>query len=575
MTDTRARVIISAEDRASEVLRRLGSTVDKAQTSFERINAPLLRFQTLWATLVGGAVVAGFRSLVSAIDDLDEAAQGLGTTAVELSNLRIAAGEAGVGADAFDTALTRLNVSISNAASGSKEQAALFKALGVNIRDAGGNVRPTTAVLAELAGRFASLEDGPAKAALAVDLFGKAGAKLLPLLNQGAAGLEKFSGLTADTVKAAAGLQSELDKLNVQWERMKFATASGVIPALNDVIDVFNRIDFGKIKGAFNTFFLGNFGAAAEEYVRQVNAAVTKNRQFREALKLGDGAYSNEGRQALQNAQAVRDKAAADAAATGASRKKTAATNESSNAYAKEFADIARIRAARERFNQEQEDAANRERDRRSQRAEELTGRSTERQQAEDLAILREEFEKGNLEAIEYEIRKAQIFGRGSEVEAGLQRQTELAEQLGLTMASSLGEIITSGGRAGDVWKALGQDVLKLVTQMLVLKPLAEQLKSVFEGWGLGGGKSGGGGSFLGDLFKGVAGVIGGAFGGGGGGAPAGAVGGAGQATITNVYIDGAIDRARIASYVETGVRAGLAQSWDNVARGGSGVLAG
>jgi hypothetical protein len=43
---------------------------------------------------------------------------------------------------------------------------------------------------------------------------------------------------------------------------------------------------------------------------------------------------------------------------------------------------------------------------------------------------------------------------------------------------------------------------------------------------------------------------------------------------ITN-YIDGAVDRARISSYVENGVRAGLAQSWDNVARGGSGVLAG
>ena len=46
-------------------------------------------------------------------------------------------------------------------------------------------------------------------------------------------------------------------------------------------------------------------------------------------------------------------------------------------------------------------------------------------------------------------------------------------------------------------------------------------------------------------------------------------------ALVVNNYIDGAIDRARISSYVESGVRAGIAQSWDNVARGGSGVFAG
>jgi hypothetical protein len=577
MTDTRARVLITAEDRASEVLRRLGSTVDKAQTSFERINAPLLRFQTLWASLVGGAVVAGFRSLVTAIDDLDESAQSLGTTASQLSNLRIAAGEAGVGAEALDTSLTRLNVKISDAASGNKEAAALFKALGVSIRDAAGNVRPTTDVLGDLANRFALLEDGPAKAALAVDVFGKAGARLLPLLNQGAAGLEKFSGLSEETVKEAAKLAAEVDKLTASWERFKFAVAATAIPAVNRLIgdDLQQQIEQLQqaIRGMEFTGTSDPKNLAA--YKEQLKVLEQRSRAIAEGAKV-QGA---EAVQAVRSAQAVRDKVAADLAGEDAAKRKAAAIKESSNAYAKEFADVARIRAARERFNQEQEDAANRERERRSQRAEDLTGRSTERQQAEDLAILREEFEKGNLEALEYEMRKAKVFGRGSEIEAGMERQTELAEQLGLTMASSLGELITAGGKASDIWKALGQDVLKLITQMLVLKPLAEKLKQTFEGWGLGGGSSGGGSGagLFESLFKGVVGAFAGGAGGGTGQNANGSWGfvDSGRATITNVYIDGAIDRARIASYVETGVKAGLAQSWDNVARGGSGVLAG
>ena len=325
MTISKAEVIISAQDRASEVLRRLGSTVDRAQSSFERINAPLLRFQTLWASLVGGAIVAGFRSLVSAIDDLDEAAQGLGTTAVELSNLRIAAGEAGIGTESFDTALTRLNVNISEAAAGSKQQAALFKALGISIKDAAGNVRPTHRSDARAGRPLAQLERLPAKAALAVDrLAGRAAAAAA--VDQGAAGLDKFSGLTEETVRSAAKLQGELDKLNVEWERMKFAVAGGVVPAINDVIDVIRQVDFSKVGAEFNTFFLGELWRGDQG----IRPAGRGHRRPPEAAarssQVGRGAYSNEGRAALQSAQAIRDKAEADAEATTATKRKAKAT---------------------------------------------------------------------------------------------------------------------------------------------------------------------------------------------------------------------------------------------------------
>jgi hypothetical protein len=576
MTTQRTEVILSAQDRASEVLRRLSGTVDGMQRSFDGISAPLLRFQTLWASLVGGAVVAGIRSLVSSIDDLDEAAQSLGTTAVELSGLRQAAGEAGVGAETLDTALTRLNINLSEAASGSKQQVALFNALGVSVRDISGNVRPATEVLAQLANAFSRMEDGPAKAALAVDLFGKAGARLVPLLNGGAAGLQRFSGLTQETVDAANKLQAETDKLSASWERFKFTLAAGVIPAINKTIEALTGLGTEEQRIAELRTIIRSMEQSQTGDIRnyeRYKAELQALEQRQRAIAEGNKTSGAEATQAKLSAQAVREKAAADAAAADATKKKTRATEESSNAYAKEFADVERIRRNRERTRLEIESEEDADRQRRRARLQDLTGESGARQQAEDLKLLDDAFFNLGLSVEQYDAGQRRLFGTNSDIEAGLKRQADLSEQLGLTMASSLGELITAGGRAGDVWKALGQDIAKLITQLLIVKPLAAELTKLFSTSGGGGG--GGGSSLFGDIFKSIGGAVSGFFTGGGAGGASGAAAGAagGQVFITN-YIDGAVDRARISSYVENGVRAGLAQSWDNVARGGSGVLA-
>jgi hypothetical protein len=162
------------------------------------------------------------------------------------------------------------------------------------------------------------------------------------------------------------------------------------------------------------------------------------------------------------------------------------------------------------------------------------------------------------------------IAGIRDEVE----KTKDMAEELGLVFASSLGRFLDdpSGGARG-FFKALAQDVQKLITQLLIVKPLTEEIRNLFSSEG------GSGGNWFGDLLRGAGSVPLG-FG------SSGAVSGVGLfppmpddsagwgrgLTIVN-HIDGAIDRARVASYVETGVKAGLAQSWDNVARGGSGTL--
>lgn len=477
MANTEAKVVISAEDRASRVLQGIRGSVDNVVRTFGLLSASV-------AGIGGGAALAGLRSLVSSIDDLDEAAQGLGLTAVQLSNLQQAARESGVSAEQFGTAITRLNVRLGEAASGNEEAAQLFKAFGVAVKTAGGSIRPVDDVLRDLAGRFSQLEDGPAKAALAVDLFGRSGAKLIPLLNQGADGLERFSGLTQDTVTEAAKLQKEVDELGAKFERFKNTLAGGVLPVLNDTIDVIRRLDFGR---AFSQILPGRI---LQDLNNQVQEAAAKQRQLREALALGAGQYSNEGRAALQSAEGVLVNARAKLENTRATRENKDANKELFDQYEKDIAVL------RERFRLEHDIA--RIVSERERRLADLTGRSAAEQQARDLQLIDDALFEGTISLEEFEAAYSRIFGLNSEGARGLKEVTNGVEELALTFASSLGDAISSGRLdIASFFDALLKDLLKLTTQLLIVKPLAEALRSALgDGGSLGGILSSIGGAF-------------------------------------------------------------------------------
>src|SRR5439155_8880625 len=65
-----------------------------------------------------------------------------------------------------------------------------FDALHVKIFDVRGQLRPLNDVMMDAAGAFALLPDSADKAGLAMKLFGRSGADLIPLLDQGKSGLQ-------------------------------------------------------------------------------------------------------------------------------------------------------------------------------------------------------------------------------------------------------------------------------------------------------------------------------------------------------------------------------------------------
>lgn len=129
------------------------------------------------------------RAQADVIDGQSKLAARLGMTYEEISGLSLAGDLAGVSMDTIAAAVTRADVAFVRASEGSKQARAAFEGIGLSFEDLNG---------LSAADRFNAIVDAIAalpteaqRAEAAVQLFGRAGAQLLPLFAGGAQGIQE------------------------------------------------------------------------------------------------------------------------------------------------------------------------------------------------------------------------------------------------------------------------------------------------------------------------------------------------------------------------------------------------
>lgn len=201
----------------------------------------------LAAVAAATSVAALVKNSIDAADELNKLSQKVGIATDDLSKLQYAAKLADVDTAALQTSLVKLSKSAVDAADGTGDSAAAFRALGVNVKDANGQIKSSYDLLLETADAFSQFEDGPEKAAAAVAIFGKAGADIIPLLNGGRkaiedAGdeLERFGGVVApEAARQAEAFNDNLTRLQTVAHGAANQLAADLLPALVDVTDAF------------------------------------------------------------------------------------------------------------------------------------------------------------------------------------------------------------------------------------------------------------------------------------------------------------------------------------------------
>lgn len=145
-----------------------------------------------------GAMAIAVKGAINAADDMSKAAQKIGIPTEELSRLKYAADLSGVSFEQLQTAVGRMSRVMNDAKGGVKEAVDTFAQLGISATNADGSLKSASEVLAEVADKFAQMPDGAEKTALAMELMGRAGAGMIPMLNGGSAALQNLMA-EADT----------------------------------------------------------------------------------------------------------------------------------------------------------------------------------------------------------------------------------------------------------------------------------------------------------------------------------------------------------------------------------------
>ncbi|WP_164963957.1 hypothetical protein [Rubrivivax sp. JA1026] len=222
--------------------------------------APAAAFQTkiagLVAALSSGAFAAFLKSSIDMQDSMSKAAQRAGVTTEQFSSMAYAAKLADVDVTDLGKAYAKLGVLLTEAQRGQKEAVATLSRLKIDPK----GIADADELLLQLADRFASMDDGARKTALAVDVFGeKAGPKLLPLLNAGRAGIEELREEAARlgvVISTEAGRQAE--EFNDQMTKVQTAVqgaglriATSLVPYLESASSYFVQAtkDAGLLEG--------------------------------------------------------------------------------------------------------------------------------------------------------------------------------------------------------------------------------------------------------------------------------------------------------------------------------------
>lgn len=229
---------IGAQTTGTGEIKALQGALGGLSTTAATVRTALGGLTGLGAAIGAGLGAAGLaaagKGIIDMADSLDELSQRTGTSVEMLSKLGLAARQSGLDTEQVSGAMVKLSKNLGAIATGGGEKAAAaLSALGISATDATGNLKTADQVLLEVADRFQALPDGVMKTKTAMDLFGKSGAALIPMLNMGSDAIEDLNtGMSGEFAKNAGIYNDQLANLQAQASALGATVLEALLPSL-------------------------------------------------------------------------------------------------------------------------------------------------------------------------------------------------------------------------------------------------------------------------------------------------------------------------------------------------------
>lgn len=485
-----------------------------------------------------GAFGALVKGQIDAADAAGKMSQKIGVSTEALSAYMVAARLSDVSNEQLQTGFQQLAKNQADFVAGTGEAESAFKALGISQAQVKALNGDTAALFDLVAGKLAGFADGANKTALAMKIFGKSGAELIPMINslEETKRLATELGLVYDKDIAAASerFNDNMTMVGLSVQALGLGIAKGVLPSLEamsqrmasaakdtEAIDKAARIAdtgirllatggtivtavfklvgdrLGAIASAATFFFKGEWMNAArvlagsfEDTVETVRGTIKSiDKLWDETAKTVEAKSATTGKK-LAAPVLVSEKETKDALA-----RKKKALDQYINGLEVQQKIIDEAAEASTEVRRGQDD----QKKRRDEASEAI------RRQLDPMREMRAEVERIN------ELIAAGPTGGGLTPEDGmaaLERLPEqwrksreelvsyneaakdgddIAKELGLSFKSAFEDAVVEGKKLSDVLKALGQDIARLLLRKSVTEPLAKAGSDFLGGLDFGG----------------------------------------------------------------------------------------
>ena len=240
MPDERINIILRARDQASRAINNVRGRIKAAGQAASAARGPLL--------LLGGVVAGSVAQWAKAGDEVHKMSIRTGVSTEKVSELRFALEQSGTDLGGFEKAMKRMALFVGDASEESEIQVQVLKDLGLEYKDLEG--QSPEEVFDILSVAIAGVDDDLKRAALAQDVFGGAGTKLLPLFDAGVEGMAAMAAeardlgvvLDQDAANKAANFSDALNATQTLLRGMAFTIAEVVGPVITVLLRIFQSL---------------------------------------------------------------------------------------------------------------------------------------------------------------------------------------------------------------------------------------------------------------------------------------------------------------------------------------------
>ena len=286
MAQSELEIVVKARDEASKELKKTEGALERLGSVAGTVGKAMGAFGLAATAAAIGFASVSIKEFSQVGDAVEKMSKRTGLGAEAVSALRVAAEMGGTSIETIESAVKKMELTMTKASDTSVGMQKAFKGIGMSINDIFAKGTTPEIQFELLANAIGSVKDPAEKTRLAVEAFGKAGTELIPMFEDGNFSMAAFReqaaklGVLFDDLSAsrAAALNDALGKLTIAWNGLKLKIGGELAPVITGFIEkqlvplaqavLANVPSLEQVKGAFSTMRTA-FGEAMTEFEKK------------------------------------------------------------------------------------------------------------------------------------------------------------------------------------------------------------------------------------------------------------------------------------------------------------------